>query len=168
MSSTQILLRMSFDISSYSIFISFISGLSNCVGREHLSASRYLNLQGLKVPGGTQQNCRTQVPAQPYTPKSTLHIKCSILRPPKYWPTHIWEATQSMLVDPLRSPWPMSNCLIINLHPSSLQKSCSQRPRLSLSSSRITKDSNNMQVCSTSPPQPTWLISLLRYGTDSP
>ena len=69
---------------------SFLSSqVSAIVGREHLSASRYLNLQGLKVPGGTQQNCRTQVPAQPYTPKSTLHIKCSILRPPKYLPTHL-------------------------------------------------------------------------------
>ena len=69
---------------------SFLSSqVSAIVGREHLSASRYLNLQGLKVPGGTQQNCRTQVPAQPYAPKSTLHIKCSILRPPKYLPTHL-------------------------------------------------------------------------------
>ena len=68
---------------------SSLDRFSAIVGREHLSASRYLNLQGLKVPGGTQQNCHTQVPAQPYAPKSTLHIKCSILRPPKYLPTHL-------------------------------------------------------------------------------
>ena len=88
MSSTQILLRNV--IRHIIIFpFSFLSSqVSAIVGREHLSASRYLNLQGQKFLEAHNRIVTCKCQLNHTAPKFTLHIKCSILRPPKYLPTH--------------------------------------------------------------------------------